>query len=527
MDSVASAASAVVRQSTLVIGAAADELARQANAVVQATAESDPISWIAGDDDDLRPGPSSPGLILPAPIATPLAALTSWGAWGLDDAPLWHRPFSVEPEINSKLFLWQGDLCSLEVDALLAPVAAGYTPGCSTVFGRVLQHGGPDLREELRHMEGCRSGEARSCKAYNLPCQRLLLTVGPKYKDKYQVAAQNTLNACYRESMQLLVESGHRTVAVPCYWYSQGYPMEEQAHVGLRTLRRCLEKLRASVDSAVLVAGTTHELELYESLLPLYFPRNEFEARHAAAVLPDSCWNEWGEVSMEERRIRVSNHVVSDSHDEAEDSDLVFGDEDRSFLHARDDADFAAMQRLEGTMIHAETVEEARHICIRYLRRAREIPAESEPKRFVYSGGPDHFGREVVVLLGARLPPLGVQDERTLALFVRELEAVQSDRFLLLYVNSEVDGMDTTVLEVLQEMLAVVNAKYRSSMAQLLVLHPGLWFRAAFALGRAVSDEAASVWHDSLYLECVADLAAVLSLERFYLPDFVRWSEQQ
>ena len=340
------------------------------------------------------------------------------------------------------------------------------------------------------------------------------------------MAAQNTLNACYRESMQLLVESGHRTIAVPCYWYSQGYPMEEQAHVGLRTLRRCLEKLRASVDSAVLVAGTTQELELYESLLPLYFPRNEFEARHAAAVLPDSCWNEWGEVSMEERRIRVSNHVLS-NRQEDEDSDLVFGEEDRSFLHAREDADFAAMQRLEGTMISAETVEEARHICFRYLRRAREVPAESEPKRFVYNGGPDYFGRHVVVLLGARLPPLGVQDERTLPLFVKELEAVQSDSFILLYVNSEVDGMDTTVLEALQEMLAVVNAKYRRSMAQLLVLHPGLWFRAAFALGRAVTDEAASVWHDSVYLECVADLASLLSLDQLYLPDFVRWSEQQ
>ena len=50
----------------------------------------------AGDDDDLRPGPSSPGLILPAPIATPLAALTSWGAWGLDDAPLWHSSLASE-----------------------------------------------------------------------------------------------------------------------------------------------------------------------------------------------------------------------------------------------------------------------------------------------------------------------------------------------------------------------------------------------------------------------------------------------
>lgn len=40
-----------------------------------------------------------------------------------------------------------------------------------------------DLVEELRHLDACRSGEARSCKAYGLPCQRLLLTVGPKYKE--------------------------------------------------------------------------------------------------------------------------------------------------------------------------------------------------------------------------------------------------------------------------------------------------------------------------------------------------------
>lgn len=40
-----------------------------------------------------------------------------------------------------------------------------------------------DLMEELRHLDSCRSGEARSCKSYGMPCQRLLLTVGPKYKD--------------------------------------------------------------------------------------------------------------------------------------------------------------------------------------------------------------------------------------------------------------------------------------------------------------------------------------------------------
>ncbi|CAK9059049.1 Protein GDAP2 homolog [Durusdinium trenchii] len=452
MDSVADAAGAVVRHSTMVIGAAAGEIARQANAVAQITSESDPIAWITGDDDDVIPD----FVPLPPPI--------------------------------------------------------------------------PDLVEELRHLDACRSGEARSCKAYGLPCQRLLLTVGPKYKEKYQVAAQNTLNSCYRECMQLLAESELKTVAIPCYWYSKGFPIEEQVHVALRSIRRCLEKLQASVDGVVLVAGNAAEFELFESLLPLYFPRTDLEAIHASSVLPESCWSEWGEVSMEERRIRVSNHLISEQslEDGEDDADPLFGGEDdKSFLHARDDADSAAMRRLEGSMINATTTEEARHICIQYLRRAREIPSLNEPLRFVYQGGEDCFGRRVVVLLGARLPPLGLQDERTIALFVKELEALQNNNFLLLYVNSEVDSMDTSVLEVLQEMLAVIQAKYRSSLAQLLVLHPGLWFRAAFALGRAITDEAASVWHDSVYLESISELVSVLNASRLYLPDFVRYSEQQ
>ena len=40
----------------------------------------------------------------------------------------------------------------VQVDALLAPVAAGYTPGCSTVFGRVLQYGGMDPAVERKAM---------------------------------------------------------------------------------------------------------------------------------------------------------------------------------------------------------------------------------------------------------------------------------------------------------------------------------------------------------------------------------------
>mmetsp|Transcript_51374 Transcript_51374/g.144766 ORF Transcript_51374/g.144766 Transcript_51374/m.144766 type:complete len:572 (-) Transcript_51374:205-1920(-) len=562
---VATAASSVVRQSTSALQVAAGELAKQANSVAQMAGNQDAIAWLVGDEDsadepldDVRP----PGI-----VPVPLAALQPWGAgWagatpgglygarpafvpaddggrgsGQDGAEpptaIQRRapPFAVDPELNSKIVLWTGDACALEVEALLTPTATGYTVGTSTIYQKVLRYGGKDLRQDLKYLDACRSGEARTTKAYGLPCRMLLLTVGPKYKDKYYIAAQNTLNACYRECFHQLAEAELRTLAIPCMWYTKGYPAEEQAHVAFRTIRRCLEQYRGQIDTVVLVAASVQEFEMFDSLMSLYFPRTRREAETGIEVLPDSCWNAWGEVAVQERRIRVSSHLISTGDDSDDDNQgrgqplfSAEDDNDRAFLNARDDADSVAIQRLEGTMIEAETPEAARAACMRYLRFARDARQEPAQSRFVFTrSGGDCFGHNVVVLLGARFPALGVRDERTIPLFVKELELLRDARFVILYVNSAVSALDTTRFEVLQEMLAVISAKYRNSLIHLLVLHPGLWFRAAFALGWALSDSAASVWHDTIYLQGLVDLEQYFNTEGLQLPEYVRHYDKE
>merc|ERR1740121_98896 len=328
------------------------------------------------------------------------------------------------------------------------------------------------------------------------------------------------------------MESEASTVAVPCTWYHKGYPLEEQAHVALRTVRKCLEKLKA-LKTVVFVALSQEEQSVYESVLPLYFPRTAQEAVVAAEALPDACWSEWGEVALEERKIRLAASPLiraDGSDDEERSQEPLFSqadDDDRSFLEARTDTDDVAKRRLDCTMCEAETPEQAVQACIRYLRRAREFRPEPEMTRYVYRAPrPDRYGRRAVVLLGARLPALGVRDERTLPLFVKELELLQGERFVLLYANSDVSALDTSKLEVLQEMLAVISVRYRSTLDQVLVLHPGLWFRAAFAIGRAVSDSAASIWHDTVYLESLVDLMAYATMEQLELPAYVRHYDQ-
>lgn len=535
------------------VAAVTDAASTVVNTVSQIAGSKEALSWLYGEDEQEEDEGDEAGVLAPIQpvVPVPLATLQPWGSYwesmGADPDFLHFQgggasssaciesdlqrprtpPWELDNGINAKIHLWYGDLCALEVDALLAPTATSFRCGASTVFERVLRHGGKDLRSDLHFVESCRSGEARITKAYGLPCCRLLLTVGPRYKDKYQEAAQNTLNACYRECFQLLVESDLRTIAIPCTWYTKGFPPEEQVHVALRTVRRCLEKLRTSVDAVVFVASSAAEAESYAKLLPLFFPRSAAEVDAAAAVLPACCWDPWGEVAVEERRIRVSGALRGPAGTEDDDDHRAplfspADDEDRDFLVCRQDADEQARKRLQGTMTEAETLDNARAACLRYIRWSKEMQPESEGRRFLYRTCQDRFGRHGVVLLGTRLPALGIRDDRTLPLFVKELEHLKGEKFVLIYVHSGVDAMDSSKLEVLQEMLAVISARYRAELAQLLVLHPGYWFRAAFAVGTTVCDATARAWRETVYVEAVADLAAYFDITKLELPEYVR-----
>lgn len=53
--------------------------------------------------------------------------------------------------------------------------------------------------------------------------------------------------------------------------------------------------------------------EVYNSLLPLYFPRSQSEEDFAAYHLPEDIGNEDGEPVIAERRIRISGDPVLES----------------------------------------------------------------------------------------------------------------------------------------------------------------------------------------------------------------------
>lgn len=131
-----------------------------------------------------------------------------------------------------------------------------------------------------RASDGVKTGEAVSTKAGRLAARRVLHTVGPKYSEKYQVAAENALYSCYRDCLGLCVEEKLRSVAFPCiYTRRKKYPRAGATQVALRTIRRFMEKHGDSFDAIVLCVDEPEDYCLYEAALPLYFPRTKEQVR--------------------------------------------------------------------------------------------------------------------------------------------------------------------------------------------------------------------------------------------------------
>ncbi|XP_061377742.1 protein GDAP2 homolog isoform X2 [Danaus plexippus] len=387
--------------------------------------------------------------------------------------PLHASPvFPYDEHINQRLAIWQGDISTLEVDAITNTTDETLTE-CNSVSERIMQVAGPDLKEEIitRGLE-CRTGEVVVTSGFALSCRHIIHTVSPKYVDKYHTAAESSLHNCYKNVLHRARELGARSLAL-CTIASprKNFPPDLSAHTALRTVRRYLE---LNQYPQLVIICCTSEAGPLLALAPLYFPRDAREADAARWRLKDAGGPE-GQPCHHDRRIRIIHNPHSHT-DNAEDETSL---DDETAAEAAAAFARACSPDTQLLLPAAQPRPPLRYDTDQYerlLRRARsEDLSEVSGIGCLYQSGVDRLGRPVVVFIGKWFPITEIDLDKALLYLIKLLDPIVRGDYVIAYFHTLASSNNHPPFSWLKEVYTVLPYKYKKNLKAFYIVHPTFW----------------------------------------------------
>lgn len=152
---------------------------------------------------------------------------------------------------KDNIYLWQGDITTLECDAIVNAANSGMT-GCyhpchNCVDNCIHTFAGVRLRlkcAEIMRKQGYDepAGNAKITPAYNLPCKYVIHTVGPIVHGRSEEKHCSLLKSCYKSCLELAVINNIKSVALCCISTGVfGFPQDRAAEIAVQTVREFSE----------------------------------------------------------------------------------------------------------------------------------------------------------------------------------------------------------------------------------------------------------------------------------------------
>ena len=156
----------------------------------------------------------------------------------------------------------KADITKLNVDAIVNAANSSLLGG-GGVDGAIHRAAGPKLLEECKKLNGCKTGEAKITKGYNLQSKFVIHAVGPIWNGG-NYNEDELLTNCYLNSLKLAVENKIKTIAFPAI--STGvysFPLERAAQIAIKTVKKFIQSDK-SIEKIIFVCFDDRTYQTYK-----------------------------------------------------------------------------------------------------------------------------------------------------------------------------------------------------------------------------------------------------------------------
>lgn len=181
---------------------------------------------------------------------------------------------NLEP-IKDSIYLWQGDITTLKCGAIVnaanSRMLGCFVPCHKCIDNAIHTYAGVQLRaecEQLMQKQGKDepTGTAKITKAYNLPCDYIIHTVGPIVGGKLTKTDCELLTLCYRSCLETAEQHKIKSIAFCCISTGEfHFPNDKAAEIAVKTVSEYLKN--SDLEKVIFNVFKNIDYEIYRELL--------------------------------------------------------------------------------------------------------------------------------------------------------------------------------------------------------------------------------------------------------------------